>query len=466
MPERNAKIVCTVGPATDDAESIRELVEAGMDVARLNFSHGTHEDHAQRVEWIRAASAEVGKPVAILQDLCGPKIRTGRVGPESVEAGQRIRMIPGDVGDAETIAVSYEHLARDLQLGDRILLGDGEIELRVDGIDGDGVMCHVEHGGGVRSRQGANLPSGRIQVDSITEKDREDLAFGLRLGVDYVALSFVRSADDMHALRALCEKASPPVALIPKIETPGAVADIEAIVAASDALMIARGDLGVELSPEAVPVVQKQILEVCHRHHTPAIVATEMLQSMVTAPRPTRAEASDVANAVFDGADAVMLSAETASGRHPARACATMARIITEAEASPHYRPWKADVEGDTEAAIARAACEVADQIEAPLMVVLSASGTTARLVSQARPCRPIIGVALEEATLRQMALYWGVHPERHDVGTDVEALAERVPVDLKRRGLAKSGDRIVIVFRAPLSRPGTTNSIRVEPVP
>ena len=313
MTTRHAKIVCTVGPATDTPESIRELIEAGMDVARLNFSHGTHEEHARRVEWIRAASLDLGKPIAILQDLCGPKIRTGRTGPDEVEAGQRVRVISGDHGTAEAIAVSYEHLARDLQPGDRILLGDGEIELRVEALEDDGLVCHVEHGGPLRARQGANLPSGRIQVESITGQDRKDLSFGLDLGVDYVALSFVRSPDDVDQLRALCEQAGRPTPIVPKIETPGAVAAIAEIAERSDALMLARGDLGVELSPEAVPVVQKHVLEVCHQKHTPTIVATEMLQSMVTAPRPTRAEASDVANAIFDGADAVMLSAETAS---------------------------------------------------------------------------------------------------------------------------------------------------------
>ncbi len=466
MENRNAKIVCTVGPATDSPESIRELVEAGMDVARLNFSHGTHEDHARRAEWIRAAGADVGKTVAILQDLCGPKIRTGRVGPEAVEAGQSVRVVPGDEGGEGVIAVGYEHVVRDLEEGDRILLGDGEIELRVERVEDDALVCHVEHGGAVRARQGANLPSGRIQVESITEKDRADLAFGLELGVDYVALSFVRSVDDILQLRALCEAAKSPVAILPKIETPGAVADIEAIAQASDALMVARGDLGVELSPEAVPVVQKTVLDVCRRSHTPTIVATEMLQSMVTAPRPTRAEASDVANAIFDGADAVMLSAETASGQHPARACATMARIIAEAEASPHYRPRGAEVAGRTEEAIARAACDVAQHLDAPGIVVISKAGATARLVSQARPNRPMIGVALEPAALRRMALYWGVHPELHEVGDDIEELAARVREGLKARGLVESGDRVVIVFGTPLGGISPANSIRVERIP
>ncbi len=463
---RNAKIVCTVGPATDTPESIRELIEAGMDVARLNFSHGNHQEHARRAEWIRSASAELDKPVAILQDLCGPKIRTGRTGPDSVEAGQRIRVIAGDEGSADAIAVGYDHLARDLERGDRILLGDGEIGLRVESVDGDGLVCHVEHGGDLRSRQGANLPSGRIQVESITAQDRKDLTFGLELGVDYVALSFVRSVEDVHELRALCGQAERPPAVVPKVETPGAVEAIEAIAEASDALMLARGDLGVELSPEAVPVVQKQVLDVCRQKQTPAIVATEMLQSMVSAPRPTRAEASDVANAIFDGADAVMLSAETASGAHPARACATMARIIAEAEASPYYVPRAVQASSGTEEAIARAACDVAHRIRARAIVVLTTSGATARLVSQARPDRPVYGIALEKHALRRMALYWGIRPERHDVGDSVTELAARVRDEMLRDQTAFSGDRLVLIFGTPLGQPGSTNSIRVEQVP
>ncbi len=462
---RNAKIVCTVGPATDTPESIRELVEAGLDVARLNFSHGTHEDHARRAEWIWAAGEALGKPIAILQDLCGPKIRTGRTGPDEVEAGQKIRMIPGDQGRPDAIAVSYEHLARDLVVGDRILLGDGEIELRVDTVETDSVLCHVEHGGALRARQGANLPSGRIQVESITAQDRKDLAFGLELGVDYVALSFVRSPGDLDQLRALCEKAENKPGLIPKIETPSAVEHIEAIAERSDALMLARGDLGVELSPEAVPAVQKQVLDVCRHKHTPAIVATEMLQSMVTAPRPTRAEASDVANAVFDGADAVMLSAETASGRHPARACATMARIIAQAEASPFYVRRPAEVGSGTDEAVARAACETANRIGAGSIVELSTSGETARLVSQARPSTPVIGVALEKEALRRMALYWGVRPERHDLGKDIEEVVARVREEARRRGKVQPGERVVLIFGTPLGNPGSTNSIRVEAI-
>jgi pyruvate kinase len=462
---RHAKIVCTIGPAVDSPEAIRELIEAGMDVARLNFSHGTHDEHARRAEWIRKASLEMDKPVAILQDLCGPKIRTGRRGPEEVQTGQSVKLIAGEEGTEDAIAIGYEHLVRDLQEGDRILLGDGEIELHVREVNSSGVVCRVEHGGPLRDRMGANLPSGRVRLDTITAQDRKDLAFGLAMEVDYVALSFVRSAGDIAELRALCEQAGRPTPIVPKIETPAAVENIEEIAKVSDALMLARGDLGVELSPEAVPVVQKHVLEVCRANHCPVIIATEMLQSMVEAPRPTRAEASDVANAVFDGADAVMLSAETASGGQPVRACATMARIIEEAEASPHHELRPSESGSNTPEAIARGACNVAHLTQARGIVVFSRTGATARLVSKARPDRPVIGFAPEERALRRMALYWGVWPQRYEMVFDADHLAASVSEYLKRRRLVESGQRVVMVFGTPLGQPGSTNSIRVETI-
>jgi len=465
MSERQAKIVCTIGPAVDSPESIRELVEAGMDVARLNFSHGTHEEHARRAAWIRAASREAGKPLAILQDLCGPKIRTGRRGPARVETGEQVRVIAGEEGADGVLSIGYEHLTRDLERGDRILLGDGDVEMHVKEVEDGGLVCHVDNGGPLRARMGANLPSGRVHLGTITAQDRKDLAFGLELEVDYVALSFVRSAEDIAELHALCERAGRATPVVAKIETPAAVQNIEDIAEAAEVVMLARGDLGVELSPEAVPVVQKSVLEVCHQRQTPVIVATEMLQSMVEAPRPTRAEASDVANAIFDGADAVMLSAETASGRHPARACATMARIVSEAEGSPHHRLQPSGSGAATHEAIARAACEVAHRIRARGIVVFTNTGKTARLVSKARPDRPVIGFAPDESTLRRMALLWGVWPQRFETGHDADELAAGVCDHLKRSGLTSPGDRVVMVFGTPLGETGSTNSIRVETI-
>lgn len=370
MESRRAKIVCTIGPAVDSRESIRSLIEAGMDVARLNFSHGTHQEHAARAAFIREESQALGKPVALLQDLCGPKIRTGFEGPARVQTGSRVNLIEGSSGSEGAIAIDYEGLTEDVQVGDRILLGDGHVELQVEAVRADRVETLVEHGGALRSRMGVNLPSNRVRLSALTEKDRADLAAGLDIGVDYVALSFVRSPEDINELRALiAEKGHAGTPIVAKIETPQAVEHIEPIVRVTDAVMVARGDLGVELPPEQVPPIQKQIIDACRKHQRPVIVATEMLQSMVVAPRPTRAEASDVANAVYDGADAVMLSAETATGEHPVRACGMMARIISAAEASHFYEHLPSPPGDTTPEAIAQAARDVAKTIRAGVLV-------------------------------------------------------------------------------------------------
>jgi pyruvate kinase len=463
MQFRYTKIVCTIGPAVDSAEQIRGLIEAGMDVARLNFSHGTHEDHAQRLDLIRTASRECGKPIAILQDLCGPKIRTGHGGPEAVVTGKTVDLVAGNEGSSSAIAVGYEGLTRDLEPGDRILLGDGEIELRVETVRDRALECRVEHGGPIRARMGANLPAERLRLRTVTDRDRDDLKFGLELGVDFVALSFVRSAEDVLELRRLCEAAGHPTPIVAKIETPSAVADIEQIAEVADAAMVARGDLGVELPPETVPAVQKRLIEACRSKQRPVIVATEMLQSMTSSPRPTRAEASDVANAVFEDADAVMLSAETATGDHPALACAMMERIILNAEASP-YKVRRPSKRGDTiPEAVAHGACQIAHDMAARGMVTFTMSGTAARLVSQARPSVPMIGFSPHEGTLCRMALYWGVRPRRFEGVHDIEALATRTCDYLKRNTRVEPGDRFVMVFGSPLGESGATNAIRVE---
>ncbi|MCA9595604.1 MAG: pyruvate kinase [Myxococcales bacterium] len=465
MPARRAKIVCTIGPAVDSPERIRELIRAGMDVARLNFSHGTPADHERVARVIREASAELGRPIAILQDLCGPKIRTGKNGPKSVDVGQTVALVGSGEGDAETIAVSYASLSEDVHAGDRILLGDGHVELHVDRVEGEKVLCRVEHGGALRARMGVNLPSGRVRLKAITDKDRSDLEHGLRLGADYVALSFVKSADDVHELRALCEEHGRPTPIVAKIETPQAVEQIEAIVAAADAVMVARGDLGVELPPERVPVVQREIIGVCQKLRRPAIVATEMLHSMVHAPRPTRAEASDVAGAVFGGTDAVMLSAESATGEYPIVAVEMMDRIIRQAEQSEFFSPEGSPPDGATPEAIAHAACHIAGEVGAKVLVALTESGGTARLVSKARPPVPVVALSPDDGTLRRLALYWGVTPHALEVVTDLEALLARVHALLVSEKLVQKGDRFVLVYGAPIGTRGSTNAVRVEVV-
>lgn len=466
MPSRRAKIVCTLGPAVQEPARIRELIDAGMDVARLNFSHGSHEDHARMAEMVRAESARAARPVAILQDLCGPKIRTGKVMPPKVDVGEHVVLVAGSNGDGNVIEVSYAELAEDVQPGDRIALGDGQIELKVEAVEGKRVTCRVDHGGALRPKMGVNLPSRRMRGGALTDKDRADLEFGLRLGVDFVALSFVRSASDLTELAELMRAKGRPTPIVAKIETPEAVEAIESIVIAADAVMVARGDLGVELPPERVPVIQRQLLGVCRIHETPVIVATEMLQSMVESPRPTRAEASDVAGAVFEGADAVMLSGETATGKHPIRAVQMMDRIIREAEASPFFHPEPSECGSATAEAIAHAACSVAREIDAKVIVALTQSGGTARLVSKARPSVPIVGLSPDESTLRRLALYWGVSPCAFDVVTDLEELAKGVRELLVADGTVVKGDRFVIVYGAPVGGRGSTNALRVESVP
>ena len=467
MIARRAKIVCTIGPAVESRENIRGLIEAGMDVARLNFSHGSHEEHQKRLEMVRAESAAIGKYVAILQDLCGPKIRTGKTGPAALASGDIIDLISGDAGDDRTVAIGYEGLARDVHLDDRILLSDGQVELRVVGIKGDRVQARVEHGGPMRARMGVNLPSGSLRLSALTEKDKKDLDFGLEMGVDYLALSFVRRAEEVQELREICERKGRPTPIIAKIETPTAVERLDSIVRTADAAMVARGDLGVELPPETVPVIQKQIIGTCRIHRKPVIVATEMLQSMVESPRPTRAEASDVAHAVFGGADAVMLSAESATGKYPIQAVRMMDRIIRQAEGSRFFAPVASEPDHTTPDSIAHAACSIAREVGAKLIITLTESGVTARLVSKARPNVPIFAFSSDERTLRQLALHWGVAPR--SLVTPNQALEDQVrdiSHFLTDNGLVKSGERFVMVYGARVGVRGATNAVRVEQLP
>jgi pyruvate kinase len=467
MSARRTKIVCTLGPAVDAPGAIEALVDAGMDVARLNFSHGIAEEHAGRARRVREASAAAGRPVALLQDLPGPKIRTLEGGPATIGSGEILDLIVGDQarGSASehALALDYPNLAADVRPGDPILLGDGHVALRVMSVEADRVRCRVEQGGAIRPRMGVNLPAHRLSLPALTDGDHQALEHGFAIGVDYVALSFVRRADDVSELRRLCEERGRPTPIVAKIETPNAVEALDAIVRAADAVMVARGDLGVELPLERVPVVQKMVLASCRVHHKPVIVATEMLHSMIEDARPTRAEASDVAGAVFGGADALMLSGETASGSHPLEACRTMDRIIREAEASEFYHPEPSDPGTTPPEAIARAACHVAHEVGARAIVTLTESGGTARLVSKSRPDVPIYAFSPDAKTLRRLALYWGVTPGSLDVTTDVDEIARRVGRFLGDLGVLRQADRFVLVYGAPVGTRGVTNAIRVE---
>lgn len=462
MNVRRSKIVCTLGPASDSLETIRGLIEAGMDVARLNFSHGTHQEHARRASLVAEASRAAGKPIAILQDLCGPKIRSGRGSPRAVAAGDTLALIEGTTGDDRTLAIEYSGLATDMHVGDVIRLDDGRIALRVAAVDDGRLSVIVEQGGPLRDRMGVNLPARRVRMSALTEQDRVDLAFGLSIGVDYVALSFVKRADDLRELRAICEAAGRPTPLIAKIETPDAVENLVEIVAMADAVMVARGDLGVELRPEIVPVIQKEIIGTCRLAQKPVIVATEMLQSMVDSTRPTRAEASDVASAVFEGADALMLSAETASGKHPQAACAMMQRIILETEGSRFYAPPPSEPGPTTPEAIARAACDVAREVRARVLVAFTVTGGTPRLISKARPGVPVIAFSPAPEALRRLALYWGIAPWPLDVITNFEELVVRVTGILRDQKVIAPGDCFVMAYGSPPGQRIPTNSIRV----
>ena len=466
MAIRRAKLVCTLGPACDSEANLEALIQAGMDVARFNFSHGTHEEHGARLGRLRKASDAQRKPVAALQDLCGPKIRTGKFPARfDLPTGAEAALVEGDASSNErVIPINYQGLAGDVRVGDHILFDDGRLVLLVTSIEGERVKVNVEQGGGMRDHIGVHLPSKTMRISALTEKDKEDLIFGLSSGVDYIALSFVRRADDIKLVREITNEWGQPTPIIAKIETPDAIENLESIVAASDGVMVARGDLGVEFPPERVPVIQRQILGVARRVRRPVIVATEMLQSMTTSTRPTRAEARAVANAVYSGTDAVMLSGETANGQHPILAAAMMSRIAMEAEASPFFesQPYASRATSIAEA-IARGAVNAAREIGARYLVAFTESGSSATNVSLARPHVPIIAFSPNPKTRRRMALLWGVIPREVPAVHDADELVDYCSGDLMAAGLASPGERVVIVFGAPFGVSGSTNTVRVH---
>jgi pyruvate kinase len=464
---RRAKIVCTVGPATCTEAAMRELMRQGMDVARLNFSHGTHAEHARFIERLRRAAAREGRTICILQDLQGPKIRTGRLRdrrPILLETGSRVAITPHNVlGTPSLISTSFPTLAREVSPGARILLSDGLIELAVLAIHGDDVECEVVNGGLLGEHQGINLPGAALSIPSLAEKDRKDLAFGLRRGVDMVALSFVRTAADLREARRLIPDDTP---LIAKLEKPQAVERLEEIMEAADGVMVARGDLGVELPPEQVPIIQKHIISRAAEWRKPVITATQMLESMIEHPRPTRAEASDVANAVFDGTDAVMLSAETATGKYPALAVNMMARIIVEAEA--HMRgaaPHRRRREGAC-LSIAETICEsvahAAEDLDMRAIAVYTETGATARLVSKYRPSAPIHGFAHRDPVCNRLNLLWGVHPVRCELARTADDMLRQAEHYLRGAGAVARGD-VMAIISGTRGAAGSTNLMRLH---
>ncbi|HEX8823018.1 MAG TPA: pyruvate kinase [Archangium sp.] len=473
---RRAKIVCTLGPASQSQEMLEALLEAGMDVARLNFSHGSHEQHAENIAKLRAASLKVRKAVGILGDLQGPKIRTGRFITGSTELKHdgefHITTDESVKGTDEIVSTTYPHLAADVNPGDRILLDDGLLELRVIETDKKQLIrTKVIHGGILKNNKGINLPGVAVRADALTPKDKEDLIFGIKAGVDFLALSFVRQPADIDMARAAMADVGRSVPIIAKLEKPEAIARLDAILDKTDGVMVARGDLGVEIPPEEVPSVQKDIVRRCNMRGLPVIVATQMLNSMIDNPRPTRAEASDVANAIFDGADAVMLSGETASGKFPIESVQMMERIVLAAESTiraqglwtPNESP--VGLPSHFPDVIAASACYAAKQAGASLIAAFTLSGVTARLLAHYRPPVPIVAFSPNQEVRRRLALLWGVVPRVLEPILDTEAMVRRVEEELLARGLARKGDRVVIVYGAPVGQPGKINSLRLHTI-
>jgi pyruvate kinase len=464
---RRAKIVATLGPASRSPTVLGRLIRAGLDVARLNFSHGTHADHEATYRAVREAATAAGRPVAILADLCGPKLRLGKVegGAVLLEKGATIEIVCGQgegfVGTAARVGTSYDELARDVRPGSRLLVDDGRIVLRVQEAVGDVVSCLVEVNGVLKDRKGLNLPGVKLSVPSLTPKDRDDLRFASALGVDYFALSFVRCADDVRAAKLLAGD----VPLIAKIEKPEALACLEEIVDAADGVMVARGDLGVEAGFEKVPLLQKKIIRITNRRGKAVITATQMLESMIQNPAPTRAEVSDVANAVLDGTDAVMLSGETAVGAYPVEAVEQMDSIIREVESSELYAslpPPDGILHPTFSTAVADAAVRAAHDLALKAIAVYTETGHSAAVVSEYRPRAAIVALSRHERILNRLALHWGVQPVASEwVGT-VEALIDQAERTLVQRGLVTAGDAVAITYGMERGSFARTNTLKL----
>jgi pyruvate kinase len=469
---RRTKIVATIGPASSSPETITRLLDAGMDVARLNFSHGTYAEHAARITLLRERAAAAGRPLAILQDLQGPKIRTGSLvdrKPVQLHPGSRLTITTRTVaGTAARVSTTYAALPRDISSGDRLLVSDGLIELRVLGTQDEEVETEVVFGGELREHQGINLPGVDVSSPALTRKDIEDLRFGLANDVDYVALSFVRRAADVQRAKQEIAAAGKSVPVVAKIEKPEALSELPAILNSADAIMVARGDLGVEMPAEHVPVVQKQLIRACQTAGVPVITATQMLDSMIRNPRPTRAEASDVANAIIDGTDAVMLSGETAAGGFPIEAVHMMAQIAETAEATG-WRGGNTEPPtgvrhqpSDPESAISAAACAIVHALPIRAIVAFTMTGTTARLVSRLRPTVPIVAFTPSEATYRRLNLVWGVTPVLCEYVNRLDDLGTLVTQQLLARGMGRPGDLVAMTGGHPIAARGMTNFVKV----
>lgn len=468
---RRTKIVATLGPASSTPEMIETLFRTGVDVFRLNFSHGTHDDHRARLVMIRDLERKSGRPIGVLADVQGPKLRVGRFG------GGRVHLQPGQMfrldlnpapGNRERVNLPHPEIISAAQIGTSLLLDDGKLRLRVEHRRDDHLVTTVVTGGPLSDRKGVNVPDVVLPIPALTDKDRADLAFALDQGIEYVGLSFVQRPEDVEEAKAI---AAGRAWILSKLEKPQAIEHLDRIVELSDAVMVARGDLGVEMPPEAVPLIQKRIVAACRAAGVPVVVATQMLESMISAPAPTRAEASDVATAVFDGADAVMLSAETAAGQYPREAVAIMDRIVTRVEADPGWRAMTNSARPQPRRqssadAIGAAARQVAETMSAEAVVTYTATGSTTLRAARERPIAPILGLTPSEHTARRLCVVWGVHPVQT---ADVHSMSEMVTKAVRiaqAEGFARSGDELVIIAGVPFGSPGNTNSLRVALVP
>ncbi|MBW2702511.1 MAG: pyruvate kinase [Deltaproteobacteria bacterium] len=469
---RKAKIVCTIGPACSSETQLDKLILAGMDVARLNFSHGDHASHTRVHARLRRLSRAAKRPLTILQDVQGPRIRLGEFkgGKARIQTGETFVLTTKQVeGDDVRVSVQYPHLHKDVKKGDRVLIADGTIQLRIMDVEGRDIITKVVVGGNLTNHKGINLPGVNISSPSVTDKDKKDLQLGLKLGMDMVAISFVRNPEDVLRVRRMVRKANSPCFVIAKIEHPDAVKSLDDILDVCDGVMVARGDLGVELPPERVPAIQKSAIAQANARGKIVIVATQMLESMIGSPRPTRAEASDVANAVFDGSDALMLSGETAAGAYPLESLQMMVRIINEAERSPAFqhssRPRLIKDESIFTNAVSKATVVAAEDIEARLIVAFTESGNTARLISDYRPKARIVALTPHEDTYNRMAIFWGVEPVKVTKVRSTDAMLRQANRTLIERGFVRSGEQLVITSGVPIGQPGSTNMLKLHKI-
>ena len=462
---KKTKIVCTLGPVSENEETLRELIKNGLNVCRLNFSHGSHEEHKGRMDLVKKLREELNMPTAILLDTKGPEIRTGQFDAPEVllEEGQTFTITMKDVmGNKEMCTVSYKGLANDVKPGDTILIDDGLVGLTVKEVNGDDIVCEVQNSGIVKNHKGVNVPGVKVNLPAITEKDRSDIEFGIEQGIDFIAASFVRKVSDVLAIREILEENNAThIKIISKIENQEGVDNLDEIIEVSDGIMVARGDLGVEIPTEEIPVVQKLMIKKCNEAGKPVITATQMLDSMIRNPRPTRAEVTDVANAIYDGTDAIMLSGETAAGKYPVEAVKTMATIAKRAEETIRNKKGQVNRSNNVTDAISYATCATARDLEARAILSATASGHTARMVSKFRPDCPIVATTNNEGVRRQLSLTWGVHPVMTENCQNTDQIIESSIEAAKAANYLNTNDLVVITAGAG----GTTNLIKVETV-